>query len=120
MTRLFAGTPFDRPPHCERCEKPETDCECPPIPEPDPVCVPPHRQTAKISIEKRRKGKVVTLVRGLKSEETDLAGLLTRLKTTCGAGGTLQGDSIEIQGRHTERIAAALTAIGYKVKGAAG
>lgn len=120
MTRLFAGTPFDRPPHCERCEQPETECKCPPIPEPEPERVPPQKQTAKISLEKRRKGKVVTLVRGLKSEESDLPDLLTRLKTTCGAGGTLQGDSIEIQGRHTERIAAELTSLGYRVKGTAG
>ncbi len=34
MTRLFAGTPFDRPPTCERCGKLVEDCACPP-PEPE-------------------------------------------------------------------------------------
>ena len=112
--RLFAGTPFDRPPTCERCGKLEAECQCPPPPAPR---LPPEKQTARLSIEKRRKGKVVTLVRGLPAEGNDLPELLTRLKTQCGAGGTIKEDELEIQGEHLERVRQVLQAQGYRVKG---
>ncbi|MCR9200912.1 MAG: translation initiation factor [Planctomycetaceae bacterium] len=117
MSHLFAGTPFDRPPHCERCERPEVDCECEPLPEPEPEYRPAAEQTARLAVEKRRKGKQVTVIRGLAAMDNDLASLLTRLKTVCGAGGTLQEDAIEIQGRHLDRVRSELETIGYRVKG---
>ena len=112
--RLFAGTPFDRPPTCDRCGKLESDCDCLPLPAPR---IPPAQQTARLSIEKRKKGKVVTVVRGLPAEGNDLPELLRQLKSQCGAGGTIQDDCVEIQGEHVERIRAALSEIGYRVKG---
>ena len=115
MGRLFAGTEFYQPPKCERCGKLEEDCNCPPEPAPR---IPPEKQTAKLAIEKRKKGKVVTVVRGLPQEGNDLPELLTQLKTACGAGGALKEDSIEIQGKHVERVRDVLVKIGYRVKGA--
>ena len=47
----------------------------------------------------------------------DLAAILTTLKTKCGAGGTIQNDAIEIQGKHSERIGTELRTIGYRGKG---
>ncbi len=78
--------------------------------------IPPEKQTAKLSIEKRKKGKVVTVVRGLPSAGNDLPELLTQLKTACGAGGALKEDSLEIQGKHLERVRDALAKIGYRVQ----
>lgn len=112
--RLFEGTEFDRPPRCERCGELETDCQCPAEAAP---LIPPEKQTARLAVEKRKKGKVVTVIRGLPAEGNDLPGLLTRLKSTCGAGGTLADDGIEIQGRHVDRIRETLEQIGYCVKG---
>ena len=112
--RLFEGTEFDRPPRCERCNELETSCVCPPEPVPR---IPPEKQTATLAIEKRRKGKVVTVVRGLPAEGNDLAGLLTQLKTGCGAGGALKDSDIEIQGRQLERVRELLRGIGYTVHG---
>ncbi len=112
--RLFEGTPFDRPPECERCGKLESACQCPP---PEPVRVAPEKQTASIQIEKRKNGKRVTLVRGLLSEWNDLPGLLAQLKTHCGAGGTLKDNEIEIQGEQLDRVRQTLQTIGYRVKG---
>ncbi|MCP4786241.1 MAG: translation initiation factor [Fuerstiella sp.] len=117
MTRLFAGTQFDRPPKCDRCGRLEEECECPP-PEPEPpTYLEPRKQTARLAVEKRKRGKMVTVIRGLAAEDNDLATLLTTLKTSCGAGGTIQEDSIEIQGRHLERLRIDLKAKGYQVKG---
>ena len=112
--RLFAGTPFDRPPTCERCGILEEECTCPPPPR---VYQPASEQTARVMIEKRKKGKVVTVVSGLSAVASDLPALLTRLKTQCGAGGTLKDDCLEIQGAHLERIRAALAELGYRLRG---
>jgi translation initiation factor 1 len=112
--RLFAGTPFDRPPTCDRCGRVEAECKCPPLP---PAYVPPEQQIARLAVEKRRKGKVVTVIRGLPAAGNDLPALLTRLKTQCGAGGTIDGDNLEIQGEHIDRIRLLLTEIGYRVRG---
>ena len=112
--RLFAGTPFDIPPKCDRCGALEPDCKCPPLPA---GRLPPSQQTAKLSIEKRKKGKVVTVVRGLSEHANDLPTLLSQLKSQCGAGGTIQEDCLEIQGDHTERIRTVLSELGYRVKG---
>ncbi len=112
--RLFEGTSFDRPPRCERCDQLEAECQCPP---PEPVRIPPEKQTAHIAIEKRKNGKRVTVIRGLPSEGNDLPGLLAKLKTQCGAGGTLSGDDeIEIQGEQLDRVRQVLQTIGYRVK----
>ena len=112
--RLFEGTEFDRPPRCEQCGELEEECRCPP---PPVERIPPEKQTAKLSVEKRKKGKQVTLVRGLPSEGNDLAELLTQLKSACGSGGTLKDDVLELQGNQLDRLRTALEKIGFRVKG---
>jgi translation initiation factor 1 len=111
--RLFEGTPFDRPPRCETCGELEEACVCPPPAKP---ITPPNKQTARIAVEKRKQGKLVTVVRGLAPADNDLPALLTRLKSTCGAGGTIKDDILEIQGDHAKQIADLLQGIGYKVR----
>ena len=113
---LFAGTTWDRPSVCERCKKPESECSCPPEPVPSSL-LPPNKQTAKLAVEKRKKGKVVTVIRGLAAGANDLPALLARLKNACGAGGTLDGETLEVQGDHVERLRKLLGEIGYKVRG---
>ncbi len=113
MTRLFAGTPFDRPPRCETCQELESDCQCPP---------PPHRwlaadqQTATVRTDKRKGGRVVTLVRELKPDETDYSSLLKSLKDACAAGGAVRDDHLEIQGDHLAKVRDHLASLGYRVK----
>ncbi|RLS36578.1 MAG: translation initiation factor [Planctomycetota bacterium] len=111
---LLAGTRFDRPPHCDRCEKLETECTCPP---PEPVRVAPDKQTARIAVEKRKHGRMMTVIRGLAPADNNLPDLLKRLKNTCGAGGSLDEECLEIQGAHLDRIRDELKKIGYRVKG---
>ena len=112
--RLFEGTQWDRPPSCERCGELEEDCRCPPPPK---VFAAPEKQTARLAVEKRKKGKVVTVIRGLPAEENDLPALLGQLKTACGAGGTVKDDLLEIQGSHLERVRDLLAGLGYRVRG---
>ncbi|MCC6508036.1 MAG: translation initiation factor [Pirellulaceae bacterium] len=110
--RLFAGTPFDIPPKCERCGLLESECRCTPLPD----YLPPDKQTARLQVEKRPKGKLVTVVSGLKPTASDLPALLTVLKNACGAGGACKEGSLEIQGDHLDRVRQTLQKIGYKTK----
>ncbi|MFN8858345.1 MAG: translation initiation factor [Planctomycetaceae bacterium] len=116
MTRLFSGTPWDRPPTCDRCAKPVAECNCPP-PTPPKPSGDPSKQTARVRREKRQKGKLVTVVSGLSGSQTDLPQLLTQLKSSLGTGGTMDDESLVIQGDQVERVSAALAKLGYKVKG---
>ena len=112
--RLFEGTPLDRPLRCEHCGELEQDCTCPPAPPPQ---LAPEKQTARLAVEQRKKGKVVTVIRGLSAEGNDLFALLGKLKAACGAGGTLKDGELEIQGMHLDRVRELLIAIGYRVRG---
>lgn len=112
--RLFEGTQWDVPPRCDRCGELEEDCRCPPPPK---KYLAPEKQTAKLAVEKRKKGKVVTVVLELSSKDNDLNELLARLKNACGAGGTLKDDTLEIQGDHLTRVRELLAEMGYRVRG---
>ena len=113
MTRLFAGTPFDIPPRCERCGELEEECQCGPPPK---QLTPPHKQTAKLRVEKRKHQRMMTVVCGLPASENDLPDLLSALKSVCGAGGSLKNEQIELQGDHLGRVKEELVKLGYRVK----
>ena len=114
MSRLFAGTPFDIPPTCERCGKPEEDCQCEPAAA-SAQYLPPSKQRAKVRVDRRKHKRMITVVWGLSAEESDLPALLSVLKGHCGAGGSLVEGTIEVQGDHAERISGKLKEIGYRV-----
>lgn len=114
LMALFDGTPLERPLKCERCGELEVDCQCKPERLPR---LPPEKQTARLQVEKRKRGKLVTVVRGLSATDSDLPNLLKRLKDECGAGGTLKDNVIEIQGDQQERVRQSLRQTGYRVKG---
>jgi len=115
VSRLFAGTPWDRPPSCERCGKLESECTCPP-PTAEPVRRPPETQTARLLLQKRARGKVVTVVADLDPQGNDLPGLAAQLKTRCGAGGTVKDGLIELQGDHLAAVEDVLKALGYRTR----
>ncbi len=114
MGRLFSGTPWDRPPTCDRCGKAEADCDCPraAIELSRPA---PGSQRPRLRTEKRPKGKVVTVVRDL-DPAGDLERLAATLKARCGTGGTVKDGLVELQGDHLAAAESALLALGYKAK----
>lgn len=115
MPGLFDGTPLERPVTCAACGKALPDCSCPR--DADGQILPPSKQTAAIRTEKRGKGKVVTVVAGLDPVASDLDGLLRALKSHCGCGGEVDGDTLALQGDQREKAAAHLRGVGYRVKG---
>jgi translation initiation factor 1 len=82
--------------------------------EPDDGIVRIHRET------KGRGGKGVSIVTGLKINETQLKELAKKLKQHCGTGGTVKNHTIEIQGDQREKIKSVLESFGHKVKLAGG
>jgi translation initiation factor 1 len=78
--------------------------------------IPPDQQTARLMIERRAKGKLVTVIAGLDPEANDLDELGARLKNACGAGGTVKDGRIELQGDHLQAAERTLQAIGYRTR----
>jgi translation initiation factor 1 len=115
LGRLFSGTPWDRPPTCERCGKLESECTCPPTAV-APVRLAPESQTARLRLEKRPRGKVVTVVANLDPNGNDLPALAAQLKAKCGTGGTVKDGLIELQGDHAAAAEAALKGLGFKTR----
>lgn len=69
---------------------------------------------------KGRGGKGVTLITGLPLAEEQLKELASKLKQSCGTGGTVKDGVIEIQGDQREKLCAYLQKAGYKTKLAGG
>lgn len=114
---IFAGTALYQPPTCDRCEKLESECQCPPVIDvPEPL--PAEKQTAQVMLEKRKKGKIVTLVKGLAegTPEPHLTELQKKLKNQCGTGGSVKKGVIELQGDHVDSVKSKLNELGYKIK----
>lgn len=63
-----------------------------------------------------RQGKTVTLIDGLRMHPQGKQGLLRILQKRCGAGGTLKGGVLELQGDQRARVAPLLEGMGYRVK----
>jgi translation initiation factor 1 len=67
----------------------------------------------RVAREKSRRGKVVTVVRGLPPVE--LKAVASELKRLCGSGGSVKDGAVELQGDHREKVAAHLEARGLRV-----
>jgi translation initiation factor 1 len=65
---------------------------------------------------KGRKGKGVITIAGLGLDSKSLKALAKKLKTTCGTGGTVTNNIIEIQGDKRDVIKVVLEKEGFKVK----
>ncbi|MBI9050449.1 MAG: translation initiation factor Sui1 [Anaerolineaceae bacterium] len=96
---------------CPKCGKPINDC----------VCKSPRKISGDgvVRLERQskgRKGKPVTLIRGVTLADDELKLLLRELKQICGSGGTLKDDVLEIQGDHRDRLAEILKKKGFKIK----
>lgn len=69
-----------------------------------------HRET------KGRKGKGVTLVRGLVLADAQMTALAKILKAKCGVGGSVKDGVIELQTADRDRVKVLLEAEGHTVK----
>ena len=101
---------------CAVCGWPTLDCRCSVNRKTNDAV--PGTVVAKLRMEKGgRGGKTVTVVYDLPRNEAFLKELCQELKRTCGTGGTVRENTIELQGELRDRLRADLTRRGFIVKG---
>ena len=91
--------------NCSTCGLPEELCMC--------EVQKRETQSVRITTDRRRYGKLVTIVEGIDSASADDLG--TELKKLCAAGGTVKDGRIEIQGNHKKSVREKLEKMGYTV-----
>ena len=101
---------------CPKCGWPEADCRCSSTlgAAAEPV---PAKITAKLRVENRGSGKVVTVIDSLPANREFLDDLARELKKSCGTGGRVGETFVEIQGDHRERLRELFARKGWAVKG---
>ena len=101
---------------CRTCGWPEADCKCASaFARDEPL---PARIVAKVRMEKKgRGGKTVTVVYDLPRNQAFLRDLAAELKRTCGVGGAVVENTVEVQGDQLARVRPVLAKKGWTVKG---
>jgi translation initiation factor 1 len=101
---------------CPACRQPVAQCACKAA-----TAAPAGDGVARVRRETGgRGGKAVTVIRGLPLQGEALAQLGKRLRTACGAGGTLKDGVLEVQGDHVDRVVEWLKKEGLAAKRAGG
>lgn len=74
----------------------------------------------RIRLDRRASDRLVTVVAGLPGGVAELAGLARALKSACGAGGTVKGGVLELQGDHRATVETFLAGRGLRSRRAGG
>ncbi len=88
---------------CEVCGLPKELCVC--------KAISRERKKLVIRTEKRKFGRVVTIIEGV--DKKDLEELAKKLKSKLACGGTVKSNKIELQGDHRTRIKPILCGLGF-------
>jgi translation initiation factor 1 len=92
---------------CPKCGLPKEICVCEDLAR--------EQQRISIAIDKRRYGKMMTIVDGINPHELDIDTLISNLKTICACGGTIKDGKIELQGDHRIKVKESLEKMGFMV-----
>jgi len=87
---------------CPKCGLPSDICIC--------KTIEREAQKIRISVEKRRFGKLTTIIDGITNNAKELA---SQLKQKLACGGTFKNNRIELQGNHKEKLREILVKLGY-------
>jgi len=93
---------------CEVCGLPKELCVCEEIAR--------EQQKINIKLEKRRYGKMMTVIDGVNPHEVDVDSLISNLKSICACGGTIKDGKIELQGDQRTRVKETLEKMGFIVE----
>ncbi|RLI95841.1 MAG: stress response translation initiation inhibitor YciH [Candidatus Altiarchaeales archaeon] len=89
--------------NCPRCGLPEELCVCEEMTK--------EAQRIRIRSDKRKYGKVVTIVDGL--DDMNMQKIAKELRQKLACGGTIRGEQIELQGDHVNKIKRILMDMGF-------
>ena len=92
---------------CDVCGLPKEICVCEDIAR--------EQQRITIAVDKRRYGKMMTIVDGINSHDLDIDALISNLKSICACGGTIKDGKIELQGDHRTKVKETLEKMGFVV-----
>ncbi len=92
---------------CDKCGLPKDLCVC--------ETIAKESEKIRISVEKKRYGKNVTVIGGI-SKDADPKKVLKELKTRLACGGIIRDGNIELQGNHGERVKQILVKLGFDEK----
>jgi translation initiation factor 1 len=87
---------------CPTCGLPKELCVC--------GAIEREEEKIKIFIEKRRFGKITTIIEGIANNAKELS---SQLKSKLACGGTIKEGHIELQGDHRNRLKELLVKLGY-------
>jgi translation initiation factor 1 len=74
-------------------------------------------QSVKVSVDKRRYGKNVTIIEGIDPKLENVDDIAKILKRKVASGGTVkEGKTIELQGDHRESVKKYLDEMGFKTE----
>ena len=91
---------------CSTCGLPDDLCVCETIAKED--------QSIRIKKEKKRYGKIMTLIEGIDKTKIDIKDVSKKLKSKFACGGTVKDSVIELQGDHNiQKIKEELVKLGF-------
>jgi translation initiation factor 1 len=74
----------------------------------------PGGKGVRVRLERRPGGRHITTVLGLPGSDDELLALARDLRAACGAGGTVRGGVVELQGDQCDKVRRALEARGIR------
>ena len=77
-------------------------------------------QDLRIHLDRRKAGKIVTIIKGFKGGRKQLEEYATLIKKKCGVGGTVKNNEILVQGNVREIVISLLNKDGHIAKPSGG
>ncbi len=90
---------------CSKCSLPIELCVC--------EALQQEEQKITIFVDKRKWGKAMTVINFQNFAGANLKKLAKKAKGYCASGGTVKGNTVEVQGDHRQKLKNFLLNIGY-------
>lgn len=90
---------------CQKCGLPKELCVC--------ETIAKEAQRIAIKREKRKFGKIITVVSGIDPKQINIKEIAKKLKSKFACGGTVKENNIELQGDHVAKTREELINLGF-------